>query len=212
MTRILKAFARSGRGTDAPEADDAHRAPREARHGADAVPVPRREAVTQAALGADDAAIAREHEADGVVGDLVGAVVRHIADGDAPRGGGADVHGVVAHAAADDDAAGVQFRDEVGGHGDFVEDDDRGGLAQAAVEFGIAVRLEAADLREAGEFALFEIGRGREVIGDDDLVHRAGLGSYGVLWCACQTRRRPSRVREGSTAVISGSFAAMSFA
>ena len=58
---------------------------------------------------ADDAAPQRQHQADGMIGDFAGAVVRRVADGDARFGCSVEVDMIEADAGAHDDAAALEY-------------------------------------------------------------------------------------------------------
>ena len=119
-----------------------------------------------------------QHEADRAVGDLLGAVIRHIRHGDALLPGEDPVHVVKADAAADDQLAVFQAVDGGGGQGEIVVEHYRVGILDLPHEILLGEGVERRDGGNVPE------GRqlGREItgdkVGDDDLewlAHGVGL-------------------------------------
>ena len=160
-----------GGGSDPAESEDPEGLAGETGDGFDGAFVPGLEFLTKRAFHGDKPSIEGEGEGHGVVGDLIDAVIRDVADGDATGGGCGEVDVVEADAAADDDAAASEALNRFGGEGDFVKNDEGVSIFDAAFEFFVVCGEEAFDLGEVLEFPLFDGSGRRECVGDANAVH-----------------------------------------
>ena len=128
-------------------------------------------------MGRQQAARGRQQQHQGVVGDLLGAVVGHVADDDAARPGRVDVHVVVADAAAHDPLAARQAGEGPLADLDGVEDEQHVGVGGALGHHVLVVGLQQLQVGHAGQHLRFGTRLG-DGIGDDDQGtgrHREGF-------------------------------------
>jgi hypothetical protein len=95
----------------------------------------------QAGVIGDQAARQREHQGDRVVGDLGGAVVRHVAHRDPAAAAGGDVDVVVADAGPHQDPAALEAPDQGAVDRHAVVGDQRIGHAPALVRNAVRGKL-----------------------------------------------------------------------
>ena len=124
-------------------------------------------------------------ERDGVIGDLLGAVVGHVAHGDAALACGGDVHAVEADAVADDGAAVFQPRDAFRRQRHVVPDDDRVALADFIREIGVGFAEKAAQPGVIADDAALDGGIGIALrrggpVDDGDAWHEVRIISLAV--------------------------------
>ena len=94
-----------------------------------------------------------QYHRDGVVRDLVEAVIGHVCHEDALRGGSGDVHGIDADAEAADDPAVVEPPDDPPRHGSVVDDHDSIRVARRPHHLILRGALVLDHLRDASEDA-----------------------------------------------------------
>ena len=119
----------------------------------------------------------RQHERDGVVGDLAGAVVGGVADGDPHAAEALEVHLVVADGGLHEDAAFSEFVD--GGGGRVLADD---GVGVRPLLVGDGVGAGAENGGEVGADGV--AGDGLEFGGyvwEEDAHRRSGVLRFGVV-------------------------------
>jgi hypothetical protein len=168
----FESFSPKGSGTtDSAEAHDAHRHFREPGNIADRATIPELKRGANGALDSYHPAITGEHQADGMVGDFVDAIIGHVANGDAARAGDVDIDRIESDAAANDYFAAFSFADEVSWQGDFMKNDDGVRVLEAAAKLFILMSLKTMNSSETVQFALFDVSGRGEIIGNDDFVH-----------------------------------------
>jgi hypothetical protein len=144
------------RGADATEADDAKGERAEAAElGAD-FDVPAE--LLGLLIEWQDLAAQGHGEGDGMIRDLLGAVVGHVAHSDAALASGGDVHAVKADAVADDGAAVFELGDALRRERHVVPDDDGVGAGDLVIEISIGVAEMSRDLSGAADDGFFDGG------------------------------------------------------
>ena len=129
-----------------------------------------------------------------MVGHLVHAIVRHVANRDAPLGGPAKIHRVVPHPTADNHPAFLQPVDDPGGEAHLVKNDDRVCILDATLEFTDGSGLQALDLGQAGKNRLLRLNRRGDIVSDDNLEHRRKATAQTALGQAHANLPWPSRL------------------
>ena len=120
-----------------------------------------------------------EREGEGVVGDLFGAVVGDVANGDAGLRGGGDVHGVESDAVADDHAAVFQAGDDGGADQRPVPEDDGVGGEHLVGNRRVEIQPHGPEVGDVGEEGRFHRGGGvgeAKFLGADDDDEGLGHG------------------------------------
>jgi hypothetical protein len=157
------------RRTDAAEADDAEAAAAQSLQRPNVHERPVAAAFAQSAGQQVDAARQRQRKPDGGVGDFLGAIVRHVGDGDPVPPGRRNIHVVEADAAADDQLTARQPADRLLGQAQRVINHQGIGVFDSAGEIALVTGVECHDIGDVAEDALFVDEGFDDEVGDDDL-------------------------------------------